>query len=192
MTLTAVLFAGGLSSRMATDKSLIEISGQPLWRRQLGLLQALNPDVLWISARTRPAWCPERMDVVLDEPPSRGPLSGLVPVFARLQTSHLLTLAVDLPCMTVQMLKTLAQLAEPARGVVPVSHDLFEPLCAIYPRGAASLAATALRRGELSLQPLLAVFAKEGWMRSYPLTAAEEALFLNVNTPADLQQLNRR
>src|SRR5438552_6491344 len=99
MTLTAVLFVGGESRRMGVDKATLRIAGEFLWERQLKVLRELKADALWISARTKPAWCPKEIEVVLDDPPSRGPLSGLSAVLNKMQTTHALALAIDLPRM---------------------------------------------------------------------------------------------
>src|SRR5437867_2135004 len=96
-TLTAVLFAGGESRRMGADKAMLEIGGEPLWARQLRRLRELQPERILISARSKPAWCPAEIETVLDEPPSRGPLSGLAAALKIIQTTHLLALAIDLP-----------------------------------------------------------------------------------------------
>src|SRR6185312_15889507 len=104
-TLTAVLFVGGLSRRMGEDKATLQFDGEPLWVRQVQLLRELKPDVLWISARARPIWCPSEIEVIADEPPSRGPLSGLAAALRKIQTSHLLALAIDMPRMNSDVLR---------------------------------------------------------------------------------------
>src|SRR5260221_8234270 len=167
MTLTAVLFAGGLSRRMGADKATLSFAGGPLWARQLGVLRDLKPDALWISARTRPAWCPPEIEVVPDEPPSLGPLSGLVATLPRLQTSHLLALAVDLPQMTTEHLRKLLALAQPGCGVIPQNENYFEPLCAIYP---AEAAANLLTGNDVSLQSFAQNLLEQKRARTYLLT----------------------
>jgi molybdopterin-guanine dinucleotide biosynthesis protein A len=185
MTLTAVLLAGGESRRMGRDKALLRIDGRPLWRRQWKLLQSLAPETLLVSARSRPDWCPPELDVVLDEPPSRGPLSGLVAVLARLRTTHLLALGIDLPCMTTTMLLRLWESAQPGRGVVPQTDDGFEGLCAVYPAESGPAAAAALARNDLALRTLLGALIRQQRLTVMPLEPSEQALFLNVNTPSD-------
>lgn len=99
-TLTAVLLAGGESQRMGRDKATLILDGEPLWSRQLRILRELQPEKMLISARARPAWCPPEIETVLDAPPSRGPLSGLAAALKRIETTHLLALAIDVPQMT--------------------------------------------------------------------------------------------
>src|SRR6266851_3658974 len=143
MTLTALLLTGGLSSRMGRDKAVLQVDGEPLWCRQIALLRELQPEALWVSARTRPAWVPPNIEVVLDHPPSRGPLSGITAALVRMESTHLLALAIDLPCMTREHLLKLVGCIQPECGVIPRHHDHLEPLAAIYPKEAAALAQNA-------------------------------------------------
>jgi molybdopterin-guanine dinucleotide biosynthesis protein A len=186
MTLTAVLLVGGLSTRMGTDKALIEIQGQPLWMRQLNVIKELEPTAVWISAREKPHWCPSEMKVVLDRNPSRGPLSGLAAALSEIQTSHLLLLAIDLPLMTSKLLTKLYSLATPGRGAVAVCSQHFEPLAAIYPREASALANAALNRGDLSLQTLIESLRMENRIVLHRCDETEARCFLNLNSPNDL------
>src|SRR5205823_740138 len=75
---------------------------------------------------------------VADDPPSRGPLSGLGAVLARMHTKHLLALAIDMPFMTEKYLRFLCGQIEPGRGVLPKIDNRAEPLAAIYPQEAAA------------------------------------------------------
>lgn len=187
MTLTAVLFAGGESRRMGVDKATASFAGQPLWARQLALLRELSPDRILVSARTKPAWCPAEIRAILDEPPSRGPLSGLAAALKDLQTTHLLALGIDLPVMTVEHLRKLWTQAVAGVGVIPQNKDYLEPLCAIYPIGAAATAAAMLPGINVSLQPLARTLLEQRQAVLYAVSQDEQPLYHNVNTPADLQ-----
>ena len=192
MTLTCVLFAGGESRRMGTDKALLTVNGEPLWARQLKILRALEPAALWVSARTRPAWCPAEIETVLDEPPSRGPLSGLGAALKQLRTTHLLALAVDLPRMKAGHLKNLWPRARPRCGVLPMNGEDAEPLCAIYPGGefAIQSAEQALAGNNFSLQSFAGALAQARRMETILLSEAERGFYLNVNTPDELGALD--
>ena len=186
MTLTAVLFVGGLSRRMGVDKATLDIAGKPLWQKQIELLRELGPQTIWVSARARPVWSPADIYVVVDTPPSRGPLSGLAAALRRLQTSHLLALAIDLPRMTADELRKLLTMAQPGCGVMPMSGDYFEPLCAIYPAAVATAAVQALAGKDASLQHFSRTLVSLNRVRTYLLPENEKPLFLNVNSPTDL------
>jgi molybdopterin-guanine dinucleotide biosynthesis protein A len=186
MSLTAVLFAGGESRRMGTDKATLMIHGEPLWQRQLNLLRLLRPDTILLSARFRPAWCSPEVEVVPDEPPSRGPLSGLVAALGRSRTSHLLALAIDLPEMTAEHLQRLWQLALPDISVIPQSEQRYEPLAAIYASKTLSTAAQLLALDKLSLQSLARELVKTKRVCVYRVSESERRLYRNVNSPLDL------
>ena len=187
VSVTALLMAGGLSRRMGRDKATLIVAGEPLWARQLRLLRELESEAIWISARARPEWRPEEVEVILDEPPSRGPLSGVAAALARLQTSHLLALAIDLPRITSAHLRKLQARAVVGCGVVPFNGDRFEPLCAIYPKEAAAVASERLQRNDVSLQGLVSTLAAKKLVRAYSVEAIEKELYLNVNTLQDLE-----
>jgi len=186
LTLTAALLVGGESRRMGVDKATVSFDGNPLWSRQLSVLRGLQPQELVISARQRPSWCPPDVDVVLDAPPSHGPISGLAACLEAIRSTHLLVLAIDLPQMEGGHLEKLCSLAEPGRGVVLNNGDYFEPLCALYPAGALAVARAALANQEWSLQSLVRRLVAGGLVKVYGLTPGASRFYRNVNTPADL------
>jgi molybdopterin-guanine dinucleotide biosynthesis protein A len=186
MTLSAILTAGGLSRRMGADKSTLLVAGKPLWQRQLQVLGGMRPVALWVSARDVMPWCPPGIEVVMDKTPSRGPLSGVAAALGRLQTSHLLVLAVDLPQMTTEHLRKLWDLSQPGTGVIPLNGGYFEPLCAIYPVEAAAVAAAALNSSDVSLQSFAQSLRRQSQAHIYDLTPEEQPLYFNMNTPSDL------
>jgi molybdopterin-guanine dinucleotide biosynthesis protein A len=188
MKLSAILLAGGRSRRMGVDKATLLIAGEPLWKRQLRVLTNLRPDAVWVSARTLPPWCPAEIEVIADRIPSRGPLSGVATGLRRLQTSHLLVLAIDLPQMTAEHLRNLWALARPGIGVIPFHGDYFEPLCAIYPAEALVAAETALSSDDVSLQHFAQNLLRESRVQVYELASGEASLYLNMNTPSDLPE----
>jgi molybdopterin-guanine dinucleotide biosynthesis protein A len=174
---------------MGADKATLMLAGEPLWSRQMNLLRTLRPETLRVSARTRPAWCPPEMEVVLDEPPSRGPLSGLTAALQCLETSHLFALAIDLPGMTAPMLARIWELARPGCGVIPFNGKSYEPLCAVYPKQAAAIVREALAGDNWSLQRLTEILLRQNLLRARVVAETEKALFHNVNSPADISQV---
>ena len=179
--ITAVLLAGGESRRMGKDKATLLYRGKPLWQIQLELLRQLTPQEIFVSARSDTDWRPADVQFIADDPPSRGPLSGLAASIERITTSHLLALAIDMPEMTGTYLKFLYTQIEPGCGVVPKIDNRAEPLAAIYPREAASEFRNALRSAEFSLQSVTRDLAAAGKLREIAVPEPQTRLFLNFN-----------
>jgi molybdenum cofactor guanylyltransferase len=198
MNISAVLLAGGESRRMGSDKATILFRGKPLWQIQLELLRKLEPTEIFVSARTDPSWRPAYVQFVADNPPSRGPLSGLAASLAQMRTAHLLALAIDMPFMTEEYLTFLCGQIEPGRGVLPKignpegieARESFcsraEPLAAIYPGEVEADFRRALSGIDFSLQTLTRRLVAAGKLRAIPVTEQEKKLFLSVNELADL------
>lgn len=172
---------------MGTDKATLVVQGDFLWARQLAVLRDLNPAALWISARAKPDWLPPHTDVILDRPPSRGPLSGIAAALSRLQRSHLLVLAVDLPRMTSEHLRKILTLAGPGSGVIARTERHLQPLAAVYPKPAAALARSALASDDFSLHSFAHRLVEGGLLREYTVLPTERGFYHNLNTPEDLR-----
>ena len=190
-TLTAVLLAGGESRRMGTEKATIVFSGEPLWQRQIKLLRHLGPEEILVSARTERSWRPPDTELVLDQAPSRGPISGLTAALARTRTSHLVALGIDMPFVTAAQLQDLCYRANAGYGVVPTIAGCAEPLAAVYPVEAYVDFTAALAGNDWSLQPLVRRLAGEGKIQLVKVSEAEAKLYRSLNEPQDLT-LRRR
>jgi molybdopterin-guanine dinucleotide biosynthesis protein A len=189
MNISAALLAGGESRRMGRDKATVLLRGKPLWQIQLELLKKLEPEEIFVSARSNPIWRPDDVQFVADDAPSRGPMSGLAASLKKMRTQHLLALAIDMPFMTEKYLKFLCDQVEPGCGVIAKIEDRFEPLAAFYPHEALANFQTALSGTDFSMQTLAGRLAEEGKLRVVPVTLQERNLFLNVNELADLAAL---
>jgi molybdenum cofactor guanylyltransferase len=185
MTFSALLLAGGESRRMGRDKATMEFDGRPLWERQTELLRALGPEKIMVSARTAPSWHPHDVELLLDDPPSSGPLSGLTKALATIGTTHLIVLAVDMPFMTAGELAKLLELARNGCGVVPIIEERAEPLVAVYPANAAEDFRAALGGSDFSVQPIVRLLAEAGKVRLSRIPKERTSLYRSLNTPSD-------
>jgi molybdenum cofactor guanylyltransferase len=191
MNISAVLLAGGESRRMGKDKATLLFRGKPLWQVQLELLRKLEPTEIFVSARTDPVWRPADVQFIADDPPSRGPLSGLAASLAQMRTKHLLALAIDMPFITEKYLTFLCSQIEPGRGVIAKIDDRVEPLAAIYPQEALANVQNALSGEDFSLQTVTGHLVAAGKLRVMSVSPQERKLFLNVNEPVDLERGSR-
>jgi molybdopterin-guanine dinucleotide biosynthesis protein A len=177
---------------MGKDKAMLLFRGKPLWQIQIELLRKLRPTKIFVSARADPAWRPPDVQFVADDPPSRGPLSGLAASLAQMHTKHLLALAIDMPFITEKYLRFLCNQIEPGRGVIAAIHNRFEPLTAIYPQEASTDFHSALSSTDFSMQTVAGCLAAAGKLQVVPVTSQERKLFLNLNEPVDLRRCSGR
>lgn len=181
MRCSAVLLAGGKSSRMGRDKALLEIGGETLWRRQLATLRALAPQQLMVAGPPR-----GEVESIVDEVEGAGPLGGLATALRRCSAPLLVVLAIDLPEITPDFLRALLDLCDEDRGAVPCGAEFYEPLAAVYPTTLRDAASEALRAGDFSLQHFVAEAVRAQRLVRREIHPAESHLFTNLNTPADL------
>lgn len=185
---SAVLLAGGKSTRMGCEKALLEIDGEPLWQRQLATLRACGPAELLVSQRPDGVVPAAGVTIVHDAAPGLGPLGGVAASLRAARHPFLLVLAIDLPQMRPDFLRELAETAvRTGRGIVPLHGERFEPLAAIYPRGALALAELHLQSPDRSMQRFIRAALELGLISARELREPEPSLFQNVNRPADLE-----
>ena len=171
---------------MGADKAFIEIEGVPLWRRQLQVLEELGPHELFIAGPAHDEWQEMNCIIIPDAEPNAGPLAGITAALQRCSAPLLLVIAVDLPKMTGRYMRELLSSCGGDTGVVPSYGERSEPVAAVYPARALSLAELCLASRDLSVQRFAARCVAEGFAVEKTITSEERPLFLNMNTPDDL------
>jgi molybdopterin-guanine dinucleotide biosynthesis protein A len=182
----ALLLTGGASRRMGTDKALLEVGGQGLAVRAAGLLREVADPVLEVG----PGW--SGLPSVREDPPGSGPLSalgaGATELYRGGHEGAVLLLAVDMPRVTVPLLRLLAGRPGPATAV-PRAGGHPQPLCARYGPEALAEVRGLLEAGERSLRALLAA-VEVSWVEPEEWEpAGGPNAFADLDTPDDLQQL---
>lgn len=181
-----LVLCGGRSERMGRDKALLPWGGGDLLDHAIARLAAAVRDVAILcgpSARYAGRGLPLVPDLGVDE----GPIAGLAAGLAHAAGRPVLLLAVDLPLVPVALLRALAEALPGHDAVVPVSPRGREPLCAAY--GPACLASIEARRavGDRRMTAFWPdVRVREASGPDLARFGDPEALFLNVNTDADL------
>jgi molybdopterin-guanine dinucleotide biosynthesis protein A len=115
------VLAGGQSSRMGQDKTLLEFAGQPLIARALDLFRESGIPVsiagALSSARTSlEAFAP----LIEDASPGLGPLSGICAALASISARYTVFLPVDLPLLPPSLLVFLLRHAQITGSAVTV------------------------------------------------------------------------
>ncbi len=181
-----VVLAGGESRRMGADKLDLIVAGEPLWRRQAGVLRAAGADPVVLMRRPgQPA--PEGIACWRDVAPQAGPLGGLHAALARGVAPWVAVLAVDMPGIDAAWFRWLQGFCTGEAGAMARQADDYEPLAAIYPAAAIGEVEARIARGELSVQALARALESSGRLRLVPIPPERAQQAANLNTPGDWQ-----
>jgi molybdopterin converting factor subunit 1 len=134
--LFGLVLAGGASSRMRSDKALLEYHGQPQVRWAFDLLSEFCA-ATFVSVRPDQREDPSRAGLpqIVDRQPGIGPIAGISAALLEHPKAAWLVLACDLPFLTEQTLQHLIAHRDPQKVATAYrsAHDgLPEPLCAIW------------------------------------------------------------
>ena len=170
---------------MGRDKAFLEASGRSLLANAVELARSVAMEVRIVGEAAKFA---AFGTVVEDEYRDRGPLGGIHAALASSQTELNLILGVDLPFVGADFLQYLIAAANGSDALVTVARvgTYYEPLCAVYRKQFAPLAAAALAANRNKVDALFSGIA----MR---IVTDEElaqngfsvSIFRNINTPAD-------
>lgn len=186
MNFSAVILAGGKSSRMGHDKAFLEMNGKTLLARQIALARDTGAQEIFISGRADTQYAMFDCPVLTDKFPNAGPLAGIERALDSIMTPHLLVLAVDLPGLRAGFLSQLLAKCEGHAGAIPRLGGQVEPLAAIYPKAAGPLAEVRLADGNKAVAAFAQQCVHSGFAQFVDFAASEAGYFVNLNSPSDI------
>ncbi|HSQ11603.1 MAG TPA: NTP transferase domain-containing protein [Candidatus Deferrimicrobium sp.] len=184
---TAVILAGGKSSRMGRPKALLRFAGEPLIVHMVRRLGRLFSDTVVVAAADQelPAL---PSTIVRDDVAYQGPVGGIYYGLKAARREICFVTSCDAPFLNLRLIAHLMAQISDYDVVVPFTQERFQPLHAVYRKQVAPLLKEQLERGEL--RPIF-LYDK---VRTRKITEAEmhpfdpeNLSFLNMNTPEDYQ-----
>ena len=187
---TAVILAGGRSSRMGFDKKNLEIDGTFLINRVIANAQELFSEVL-ITASEKIEIRNKHIKVVIDSVKNCGPLSGIHSGLYNSSTENNFVIAADIPEISADLISEMYSYSDQYEIVIPRSKDLKpEPLFGFYKKSVLPVIEMNLNNGNRKVSDIyrssnlkLVEMKQTGW-------------YFNLNTPHDLSDylsyLNRK
>ena len=185
---TAVIAAGGRSSRFGQDKAGFPIGSSTMVERTIQTARRVSERVLIALPPEKPAepkaWKSLRLthEIVTDSPPGVGPIGALCAGLEACSGDWLLLLACDLPNLRPESLVGLLK-TSPTDEYVSATRDNehFEPMVAVYHRNTLPKVHRQIEKEQFGLNVLLQ--SLKGRMVTFP---ARE--LLNVNRPGDVPE----
>ena len=184
---TAVILAGGKSSRMGQPKALLLFAGEPLIVHLVCRLGQLFSDIVVVAAPEQdlPALS---ATIVRDDVAHQGPVGGIYYGLEAARREICFVASCDAPFLNLRLIAYLMTQISDFDVVVPFIQDRYQPLHAVYRKRVAPFLKEQLERGEL--RPIF-LYDK---VRTRKVTESEmhphdpeNLSFLNMNTPEDYQ-----
>ncbi|WP_166240735.1 molybdenum cofactor guanylyltransferase [Paenibacillus turpanensis] len=186
-----IILAGGMSSRMGTNKALLPIApnGDPIIAHILKQLRkAINGKIIISvgasSERVKEySFLSEITEVVFSSDIiGEGPLAGVYSSLSELSDDYALVIACDMPNLSVKLVKEMIQLTAKNPDLIGVKN---EPFHALYHSRTAEIAYEQLQQRQYSMHAFL---NRLNALYLDPETL-DPAAFRNVNTQLEYQEL---
>jgi molybdopterin-guanine dinucleotide biosynthesis protein MobB len=185
------LLAGGRSSRMGEDKAFAPFNGKTLLEWMRDKLAPLFPHVFAV-VRDPSRFHDLGLPVVNDALPEVGSAVGLYTAVLAAPTERVICLACDMPFVTPQFLWRLADRSEGFDVLVPRHGGYMQPLCAVYGKGTLDAYRGFIASGGRRIFDIYPDLNTGYLDMDDGRYGDPEQLFMNVNTPDELEAARRR
>ncbi len=178
---------------MGVPKASLPFGGSTLLAHQTGRLSKMFEEVLVVAKET-PGFDSGPSRILLDRASDQAPIHGLTRALEEV-SDRLFVLAVDLPAMTDEVIRIIAErsLATEAPAVLPHAEGRLQPLAGVWRRRVLPAALRRIARGELSFYGLAQevgaeILPEETWRAADP----SGNCFANINTIEEYNALRER
>ncbi|MCQ6274537.1 molybdenum cofactor guanylyltransferase [Bacillus sp. V3B] len=190
MNTTAVILAGGKSSRMGTNKALLTIEGKTVIE---GMVEKIEPivDDMIIVTNTFEEYEFLQLPMIEDKWKGMGPLAGIEAGLSASKTDRNLIIACDMPFISTELGTYLLSCLEDYQAAVPEVSGQLHPLFASYRKEVHGAVTQSLEQNQLRIRHLLhsihVKIVKEELLQSLGLPN-EEIYFFNMNDRDEYQK----
>ena len=179
--ITGVVLAGGESSRMEEDKSLILFRKKKLIDFSLIALKPYCKEVFISSSKI----VHQAFDykIIKDEYDNIGPIAGIHSALKNATTDYVIILPCDSPMVKKQFIEFLiSEIAEDIDAVIPKNKELLEPLFGIYHKRILPVIEKQIIRKDYKLGHLIEK------INTKIIEVQDRSCFININTKSDFQK----
>lgn len=189
---TGIILAGGKNSRMGVNKAFLEIDGKRLMDRTLSVYRKIFPKIIVVTNHPLDYVEFSEAMIVTDIFKGKGSLGGIYTGLFYSASDGCFVAACDMPFLNEDFIRYMIGRRRSYDIVVPELSEGFQALHAIYSRRCLAVMKKMILANRLKIAGLF----KD--MRTLRLTeedirpfAGNTPLFMNINTPQDLQALRK-
>ncbi|KAB2332444.1 molybdenum cofactor guanylyltransferase [Bacillus mesophilum] len=154
METTGIILAGGKSSRMGTNKALLQIDGKTVIERIAEELATIVDHVIVVT-NTPEDYAFLQLPMIADRYIGKGPLAGIEAGLSLSATEKNLIVACDMPFISASLGSYLLSKLDDYQAAVPERDGQKHPLFAAYRREARNCAEMFLKEEKLAIRNML-------------------------------------
>ncbi len=190
--MTGVVLAGGRSTRMGTNKALLEFGGARLIERLIRTTRPLFREIA-IIANDPETYAYLGVPIWPDRIPGKGSLGGIYTAVHHCTFPQIFCIACDMPFPNPTVIAYLRDLASGYDVVVPRTADGYQPLHAVYSKTCLPLMEAMIHADRLKIDGLFPA-VRLRTVEEHELRPLDPALlcFVNVNTQEELEAAARQ
>ncbi len=181
MERTAIILAGGNSSRMGEDKGLMLIKGKPMIKHVIDIVEGVVENIIIVSNNEE--YNQFGYTVLPDEIKGKGPLGGIYTGLLHSKTELNLVLSCDIPYVNANVLNLLISHSKGYDITIPTKDEVTHQLIGVFGSKCIISFKNAIDDNELKL---INVFKKLK-LNIVDANQFSERLFTNVNQKDDIK-----
>lgn len=191
MAVSGIVLAGGLSSRMGRDKTLLLYNNETLIQRTVRKLRTVVDEIIIASNNTAKFSLPGITEVP-DTYPGVGPLGGMHAGLIACKYRHAFIVSCDMPLLSERLAMYLLEHRQGYDVVIPEIYNRMEPLCAVYSTECIKPIEQCLKTGISRVTGFYhEVRVNKIDETKVSLIGNHQEMFYNLNTPQDLNKLEK-
>ena len=181
---TAIIMAGGKSSRMDVDKSMLLIKGRPIIEVIYEQLRGTFGEIV-ISANGADKYAFVGAEVVKDKVAGQGPLMGIASAMEASGNELNFVAACDIPYIDINFVKKMLDEAKGEDIIIPADDEgKYEPLFAVYRKSTLEAMNKVLEAGKRKISDVFDLCRVK-----YIKLEAEK--FTNLNTKTEYEKFQK-
>lgn len=186
---TAVILAGGRSSRMGFDKQFLKINGMSILDKIVKILKQEFEEIIVVSNKSE-YYTSRDYIVIEDEIINCGPLGGIHAGLKQSSSKYTYFIACDMPNINLEYIRYMKKIIQKSKSdscVTKNKNERVEPLNAFYSKDIINIIESQISNNDRAIYKLFdiikTVYIDFETAKKYKY----EDIFFNLNTPEDLK-----
>lgn len=184
--ITAIILAGGKSSRMKTDKGFVSFNGKILVQHVIDALKKITNNIIIITQD--PAYAKFGYPCFSDIYKEKGALGGIYTGLVNSSSQKNIVVGCDMPFLSESLLNALLHNCDGVDVLLAMHKDKEEPLCSVYDKTCIPHFKQLIEKSQLKITDALA------GLKTSPISFDKEDWFIgnefaNINSPDQLDDL---